>query len=172
MSLSRKGWLSGVAVLLAFWALQGGRVWGQQHRAASGTAVSCKASVAVIGASSKPLPFPKSLAAWKRQLVRPPFSSFKGFELLKSYATALRVGNKPSLVQLAGAYSMSLKLLGSSVSAKGKPQYRFQLKLMVRKGKAHKVISNGTMRLDRGGTFFVAGPKVGARTLVLAITLK
>ena len=170
MNLGRKGWFFGALVLTAqMWSASAqGTPAGVKDR----QLVKCHASVAVIGAVTKRAPFPKALAAWKKQLTRPPFSFFKGFALLKGLESDLAVGRKPFVAALAGPYTMELTLLGTHRTSKGKEQFRFRLKLMARRGKESKVISNGTMRLDRGGTFFVAGPKVGAQTLVLAITLK
>ena len=172
MNLGRKGWGVGALVFAAHLFSWSASAQDAAVRTKGRPVVKCHASVAVIGAVTKRAPFPKELAAWKKQLTRPPFSFFKGFALLKGLEAALAVDRKPFVAALAGPYSMELKLLGTHRTSKGKEQFRFRLKLMVHRGKVSKVISNGTMRLDRGGTFFVAGPKVGVQTLVLAITLK
>ncbi len=174
MSLSRTVWAWGLWACLAYVGLSPRVAFASQGETTAHVepGAGCRASVVVIGAVTNPAPFPKELLSWKRQLTNPPFSFFKGFSLLKALSSSLAANRKPFKAQLAGPYFMELKLLGRRLSAKGREQYRFQLKLIERKGKRSKVISNGTMRLDRGGTFFVAGPKVGRKTLILAITLK
>ncbi|MCD6499069.1 MAG: hypothetical protein J7M25_12335 [Deltaproteobacteria bacterium] len=155
--------LVGVAVFagLIGWFGAGANAW-------AGPVPGCRAQVRVIGASMKPAPLPKALKVWSRKLRQPPFSLFKSFKLIKTIDRDL-TKNRSVTAVLAGPYVLTLELL--SRAAGKRIRYRFRLKLTARKGKHVRVISSSTLRMDSGGTFFVAGPRLGPQTLILGITL-
>ncbi len=126
----------------------------------------------ILGSQKGGKTFPKALREWQKQLTAPPFSLFKSFRVLKQIKRPLSDRKSLSLV-LVGPYLMDLGLL-EGVDVKGKPmRYRFNLKLFSKKGsKKKKLLHSGRMLLDKGGTFFVAGPRHEDGTLILGITLK
>jgi len=126
----------------------------------------------ILGSQKGKGGLPKELREWQKQLTAPPFSLFKSFRVVKQIKRPLSNKKDLSLV-LVGPYLMDLGLL-ERVAVKGKPiRYRFDLKLFSKKGsKKKKLLHSGRMLLDKGGTFFVAGPRHEDGTLILGITLK
>lgn len=137
----------------------------------SKTAVQSKGTVKLILGSQKRAAFPKKLAAWRHQLTRPPFSAFKSFKVLKNLNFTLTAG-RPVTALLAGPYVLSVKLINRITTRKGKVRYRFQLKLTAKRKRRAKLLHSSRMLLDKGGTFFLAGPRYRSGTLILGITLR
>jgi hypothetical protein len=134
-------------------------------------AVQSKGTVKLILGSQKKSAFPKKLAAWRHQLTRPPFSVFKSFKVLKNLNFTLTAG-RPVTALLVGPYVLSVKLINRITTRKGKTRYRFQLKLTAKRKRRAKLLHSSRMLLDKGGTFFLAGPRFKSGTLILGIALR
>ena len=137
-----------------------------------GKTLKARAEITLISGRQKgPKKLPKQLAAWRKKLTKPPFSVFKSFSVLKKIAKTLTKQKSLSVV-LAGPYVLHLKLIQGVKGSRRRIRYRFHLKLLSKKGRKSKLLHSGRMLLDKGGTFFIAGPRYKGGTLILGITLK
>lgn len=151
---------------------------GGSHRNADGASdrpaeVRAQARIILIAGSQKAAgKLPKTLRAWRRKLKKPPFSAFKSFRVLKTIRQALST-KKALTAVLAGPYVLHIKLLGKQSRPGKRARYRFFLKLTAKRRKRKvRVVHSGRMLLDKGGTFFIAGPRFHKETLILGITLR